>query len=159
MKIKELINTLGIGQSRGKLALRISHCLPQVKKAFLRLHDEEAMPNLRIALDVPNGRGYLELTAQELVRIYGMKKYQALLFMDELMKAKDEENPARLKALLDMLKAGLHQQQLTVSDEMKETIRTENPEAWAYYQQLCAQEAEQEKVTEQECQAALDAEI
>ena len=127
MKIKELINTLGIGQSRGKLALRISHCLPQIKKAFLRLHDEEAMPNLRIALDVPNGRGYLELTAQELVRIYGMKKYQALLFMDELMKAKDEENPARLKTLLDMLKAGLHRQQLTVSDEMKETIRTENP--------------------------------
>lgn len=159
MKIKELINTLGIGQSRDKLALRISHCLPQIKRAFLRWHEEESMPNLKIALDVPNGRGYLELTAEELVRIYGMKEYQALLFMDELMKAKYEENAIRLKALLDMLKAGSHRQQLTVSDEMKETIRMENPEAWACYQQLCTQEAEQKKVTEQECQTALDAEI
>lgn len=159
MKIKEIVSALVKDSSRGKLALRISRCQPVIRKAFRKWHEEKVLPLVQLVFETPNGKGYLELSSRELVEVYGMKELQTLLFLDELLKAYQKKDVPRLKALLDMLQAGSHRPLFVVSEEVKAHIRENNPEAWAYYQQLVVQQAEQDQEEEQASRIALEEEL
>lgn len=159
MKIKEIVSVLTGDASRSKLALRISRCQPVIRKAFRKWREEEVLPLVQLAFETPDGKGYLELSSRELVEVYDMKEFQALLFLDELLKADQEKDVPRFKALLDMLQAGAHRPASVVSEETKAYIQKNNPEAWAYYQQLCARQAEQDQEEEQAGRMALEEEL
>ncbi len=135
MTIKEIVATVESVKLKARLGVRIFHCSTTIKKAIVRLMLDEDFQDLTIGVDYLDGR-YVKFSSYELVRVYGMKKLQALLFIDALQKANIQKDKTRLDRLLTTLVAGKHRQGLRITTEMMERVRNNEAEVWAEYQKL-----------------------
>ena len=148
MKIKDIKQTYADIRAKIHAAIRIYNCTPEIKKAIKKWKNDGCLPQITISLE--NGNKQANISSTELVEIYGLSELNALLMLDELVKAQRNGDKNRLSQLLRSLIAGRHVQGFTVTDEMLEGIKKNSPDVWKEYERLSKKVEEKEKELEKE---------
>lgn len=149
MKIKDILVPIDSMKTKIHTAYRISHCTPQIKKAIKQWKIEDDLPVVTIRLEESEEK-FVELSAHDLVNLYGFQELPALLMLDDLIKAQERNDKGRIKELLGLLVYGKHEVRAKISPEVFEHIKKNNPEVLEAYQKICNNSAKREKELEAE---------
>lgn len=159
MKIKDILESFGSLKTKMYMAYRIFNCSQEIKDAIKQWKTDKELPLIRIRVESSNGMGCVEISSYDLVSLYGFGELATLLMLDDIVKAKNNEDKTRLKDLLGFLVSGKHRSEMKVTSEILEQVKQNSPEVWKEYQKLCQQATENEKELERNYQRIVETEL
>ena len=159
MKIKDILESFGSLRTRMYMAYRIFNCSQEIKNAIKQWKTDKELPLIKIRVESPDGAGCTEISSYDLVSLYGFGELAALLMLDDIVKAKNNEDKTRLNDLLGFLVRGKHRPKIEVTSEILEQVKQNSPEVWKDYQKLRQQAAGREKELEKDYQKIVETEL
>ena len=159
MKIKDILESFGSLRTRMYMAYRIFNCSQEIKNAIKQWKTDKELPLIKIRVESPDGAGCTESSSYDLVSLYGFGELAALLMLDDIVKAKNNEDKTRLNDLLGFLVRGKHRPKIEVTSEILEQVKQNSPEVWKEYQKLRQQAAGREKELEKDYQKIVETEL
>ena len=136
MKIKDILESIGSVKNKIYIAYRIFNCSPKFKKAIKQWKLYEDLPVVNVCVE-GYGDAFIEISSYDLVNKYGFDELSALFMLDDIERAQEQQNKEKLNNLLAFLVQGKHEVRTKVSQEIKDKLKKNNPDAWAEYQRLC----------------------
>lgn len=159
MKIKDILESFGSLKPRMYIAYRIFNCSQEIKNGIKQWKMDKELPLIKIRVESPDGVGSVEISSYDLVGLYGFGELAALLMLDDIVKAKNNEDKTRLNDLLGFLVRGKHRLEMKVTSEILEQVKLNSPEVWKEYQKLCQQTVGREKELEKNYQRIIETEL
>lgn len=135
MKITDLINKKWSFKTRCIIARRILQCSNATKQDIVSWKKTGNPPDRFLSLEI-DGVEEMTLSIHELIDTYGMDPLTAMLFFDDLVKANLKDDKTDLINLIERLQNGAHRKTLTISREMLDDIKANQPELWAEFERL-----------------------
>ena len=92
----------------------------------------------------PNGNEgkKIKISLFDLTHLYGLSVPDALLVLDDLISASNRQDKSELNYLLESLKQHSTPSNFSISEELKDKIRTQSPRVWEEYSRLLSKDDE-----------------
>lgn len=141
MKIRDILASISSLDPIGKVytAYRIYSCAPKIKSAIKQWKKDEYLPIVRIVVETDND-DFVAISSYDLVNLYGFDELSALLMLNDIEKAQENNNKERLSILLSGLLNGKHKKNFVIPKHVFEDIKNNLPDVWSEYQKLCEKE-------------------
>lgn len=158
MKIKDILNNNWSFKTRLLIARRFMTCSNLMKREITNWKHTGVISDRKLSLQV-NGVENMTISVLELVNIYGMDPLTAMLYFDDLIKANNNEDKTQLINLIERLQNGRWKKSLTMTPNMLEYIKNNQPKLWSEYQRLQKSVAVDNEKGEEECKEIEETEI
>lgn len=135
MKVKDILNNKWSLNTKFIIARKLVACSNLMKREIVNWKRTGSIPDRKLSLQV-NDVELITISILDLVSIYGMDPLTAMLFFDDLIKANINDNKTQLINLIERLQNGRHKKSLTMTPDMLENIKSNQPELWNEYERL-----------------------
>ena len=143
MKYQELKNIFKNEAEKFFYSVRIRKSSKVIRDAFKEWVATKTEPVLSINIKPTGNDGIkLKISLFDLTHLYGMAVPDALLLLDDLISASNKQDKSELNYLLESLKQHSLPSNYTVTEELKEKIRTQSPGVWKEYSRLLSKDDE-----------------
>ena len=143
MKYQELKNKFKNETEKFFYSLRIKKSSKVIRDAFKEWITTKTEPVVTINVK-PNGNEgkKIKISLFDLTHLYGLSVPDALLVLDDLISASNRQDKSELNYLLESLKQHSTPSNFSISEELKDKIRTQSPRVWEEYSRLLSKDDE-----------------